>query len=347
MKAYRGSEVTTFLRCKQKWMLEWLLNLRAKKLDGKLFVGTLIHKWLEVWYKTNDLQLANRAMINLYQESDTQYMDQVELQEMWTLAQDIVSNYYYMWKDQDAAMKVIGTEVTFLVKMQDEQLYTGTIDLIWEDEQGKLWFMDHKTTTSVEKYEKNAVMDRQISRYWWALDMLSKGVGRVLREDGTWDQPTEYLGKEIGGFLYNIILKDTPKKPELLKKGGLSKNKAQKTTWKLYMEAIEENGLTTEGYGDILLHLASQEIENGNRFFKRVEVFRTENEVEAAIWEFYHTTNDMHDLEIAIKDGASYLAYRNITGDCGWDCQFKQLCQAQIQGDDWKLLLDLNYEKGE
>jgi hypothetical protein len=33
----------------------------------------------------------------------------------------------------------------------------------------KFRFMDHKTVSSISMYEEKAVMDRQISRYWWAL----------------------------------------------------------------------------------------------------------------------------------------------------------------------------------
>lgn len=356
MLIVRGSEYQRFLRCRTAWKWEWIDGLKAKKPDGKLFIGTLIHKWMEVYYKTGHKGLADRAMEELYESTNTELMDQIELQELWKLACDVTDNYFEMWAGKDGKWEVLATELQFLVKLDDDIAFTGTIDLVFKDENGHIWFMDHKTTASIDKYEKNSIMDRQISRYWWALQQIAAGVGRVKMADGTWGQYDRLLGLEVHGFIYNVILKDTPKPPEPLKKGGLSKNKAQKTTYKLYEDAIFKlynNEVTTEimdEYEDILTHLKNQENEYGNRYFKRVPVFRNQSEVDASIWEFFHTTQEMAMVQgfVTGEIQATFNPiYRNITGDCSWDCQFKALCMAQIAGEDHQVIEDVLYEKAE
>jgi hypothetical protein len=117
------------------------------------------------------------------------------------------------------------------------------------------------------------------------------------KETGQYEKFEPFWDKEIFGFQYNVILKDVPKKPELLKKGGLSKNKSQKTTYELYCQAIDENNLLTSDYKDILDYLEQL----GNRYFKRVDVIRTPQEIEAAIYEFLYTAEDMAGLKSGLE----------------------------------------------
>lgn len=355
----RGSEASDFLRCRKRWNWRWNEGLKPKALNDKLFTGTLIHKYLEVLYRDWDAYKANGAMAQLFRESTNETMDQVQIQEIWDLALGITNHYVNNWTDIDAEYKTIATELEFMILLDAESgiAFTGTIDWVFEDADGHIWFSDHKTTSSIDKYEKNSHMDRQISRYWWALQQIAAGVGRVKnKETGMWEECQPLKDKVVYGFVYNIILKDIPKKPELLKKGGLSKAKNQKTTLELYVQALNEYGLNAEDYEDILTYLAEQE----NRYFKRVECFRTQEELEAAIWEFFYTAEDMTGLaaglqlaknpadlqimELAGKNPRNKL-YRNITSDCAWDCPFKSLCQAEIEGANTSFLLASSYTK--
>jgi hypothetical protein len=355
----RGSEIQDFLRCRRRWNWRWNEGLRAKQLNDKLFTGSLIHKWLEVLYETDSILSADKAMQKMYLEADTQYSDEVQIQEIWNLASEVTKHYYNTWVETDAGYNTIATELEFMVKLDEDIVFTGTIDWVFSDKEGHIWFADHKTTASIDKYEKNSLMDRQISRYWWALEMIARGTGRVKnKETGMWEKFEPLLGKTIYGFQYNIILKEVPKKPELLKKGGLSKNKAQKTNFQMYYDAIKENDLNVTDYEDILEHLANV----GNRYFKRVDVIRSEQEIESAIYEFLYTAEDMTSLRAGLdlaKDPATLQVmqmnnkdpnnklYRNITSDCQWDCEFKALCQAEIEGSNTSFLKSSSYEKGE
>ena len=198
---------------------------------------------------------------------------------------------------------MLSTELQFAIPLSDNLTYTGTIDLVYKDEHGQVWFMDHKTTSSIESYEKRADMDRQISRYWWAL---------------------QQLGYDVQGFVYNIILKDYPTPPAVLKNGSLSQNKSQKTTYDSYLKAIQEHGLDVNNYSEMLAHLKAQETPDGNRFFKRVKVQRLQAEIDNSIQELIEVSHDMENARI----------YRNITKDCSWDCPFQSICVSSMDGSN-------------
>jgi hypothetical protein len=355
MEVIRGSEYSDFLRCRKRWNYRWNEKLRAKKLNDKLFTGSLIHKWLEVYYQ-NDLDklTAFAHMQKMYLEADTQYSDQLALQDLWELVKGITKHYFDTYKEIDSKLTTLATEMEFMVKLDEHICYTGTIDWVFQDEEGRIWFADHKTTASLDSYEKNAIMDRQISRYYWALQQIAAGVGRIKdKETNMWVKSTELEGKEIYGFIYNLIAKEVPKKPEPLKKGGLSKAKNQKTTYELYCQAIDENNLLTSDYKDILDYLQEQP----NQYFRRVEVTRLQEEIDAAIWEFYYTAEDMAGLRAGLDIEKSFgvpnttatkpsdKLYRNITRDCHWDCEFKSVCQSEIEGVNTALLLNMSFEK--
>jgi hypothetical protein len=258
---------------------------------------------LENLYKYNEVPGALKEMQRVYDETDTSNADPVLMEELIELCHNVAKNYTKQWRDADAEYKVLATELKFDIPLTETLSYTGTIDLLLQDKDGNVWFMDHKTTNNIDSYEKRVDMDRQISRYWWAL---------------------QQLGYNVQGFIYNIILKDVPEPPAVLKNGTLSKNKSQKTTYKMYFDAIMDNLEDANDYQEILDHLKAQETENGNRFFRRIKVTRLQPEIDNAIDELIEVSKDM--------DGARI--YRNITKDCSWDCPFQSICIAGMDGSN-------------
>jgi hypothetical protein len=189
-------------------------------------------------------------------------------------------------------------------------------------------------------------MDRQISRYWWVLKMIASGIAMVKNAQSEWVQMDSLIGKEIDGFDYNLILKDVPKPPELLKKGGLSKAKNQKTTYELYLNKLDELQLYPAEYTEILEHLKNKP----DPYFKRINVQRTSSELDSAAWEFLYTAGDIHDVKLMIAehpDRLEPLTYRNIGTHCDHMCQFKTLCQTTIEGGNVSLVKNLAYIKNE
>ncbi len=315
----RGSEIQDFLRCRKRWDYRWQERLISKKKNDKLFFGELFHLYLEKYYKTKNHDTAQQYML----QTLDMYMDE-DWEELQDKLMEITNHYYETYKTD--LFTVLGVEVQFSIPLTATKNFTGTIDLIYRDTEGRLWFADHKTTTSIEKYEKNAILDRQINRYWWAIQQLAKGNGIIMGDKNILlDSPY--------GFMYNIIYKDYPVPPKTLKSGGLSKDKSQKTTYQMYKKAITDLQLNEADYADILEHLSSYPF----KFFSRVEVFRNQQEIDCT----------MEEIGAIVQDMDNCRTYRNITTDCQWDCQYKDLCLAEIDGSDAQWLRDELYEKGE
>ena len=315
----RGSEIQDFLRCRKRWDYRWQERLISKKKNDKLFFGELFHLYLEKYYKTKNHDTAQQYML----QTLDMYMDE-DWEELQDKLIEITNHYYETYKTD--LFTVIGVEVQFSIPLTATKNFTGTIDLIYRDTEGRLWFADHKTTTSIEKYEKNAILDRQINRYWWAIQQLAKGNGIIMGDKNILlDNPY--------GFMYNIIYKDYPVPPKVLKSGGLSKDKSQKTTYEMYKKAIKDLQLNEADYTEILEHLSSFPF----KFFSRVEVFRNQQEIDCT----------MEEIGAIVQDMDNCRTYRNITTDCQWDCQYKDLCLAEIDGSDAQWLRDELYEKGE
>ena len=235
----------------------------------------------------------------------------------------------------------------FLVKLDGDIFMTGTIDLVYETPEGKIRFMDHKTVTSLSMYEEKSKMDRQISRYWWALKMIAAGVGRIKKViDGKemWVQWLDIEGKEIDGFDYNLIAKDYPKEPKVLKSGKLSTDKSQKTTIEMYRAKLEELGLDKTDYAEILHILGNKP----NQWLQRINVLRTEQELESAAYEFMYTAGDIHDIRLMIgsnPDALEPLTYRNIGTHCHNMCSYTSLCKTTIEGGNVSIVRNLGYKK--
>jgi hypothetical protein len=315
----RGSEIQDFLRCRKRWDYRWQERLISKKKNDKLFFGELFHLYLEKYYKTKNHDTAQQYML----QTLDMYMDE-DWEELQDKLIEITNHYYETYKTD--LFTVLGVEVQFSIPLTATKNFTGTIDLIYRDTEGRLWFADHKTTTSIEKYEKNAILDRQINRYWWAIQQLAKGNGIIMGDKNILlDNPY--------GFMYNIVYKDYPVPPKVLKSGGLSKDKSQKTTYAMYKKAITDLQLNEADYAEILEHLSSYPF----KFFSRVEVFRNQHEIDCT----------MEEIGAIVQDMDNCRTYRNITTDCQWDCQYKDLCLAEIDGSDAQWLRDELYEKGE
>jgi hypothetical protein len=139
-----------------------------------------------------------------------------------------------------------GGEASSARTVQWPWLFLGRVDAILQHRQtGAIWILDHKTSSSPETFASGLAGDPQATGYVWLVEeairsgaLLDVGVARDAR---------------VAGFVYNIVSSSRQRKPEVLKKGGLSRAKAVTPSW-LYEDAIRDNVLAVEDYEE---HLAS------------------------------------------------------------------------------------------
>lgn len=197
-----------------------------------------------------------------------------------------------------------------------EVVFHGKLDAIVEDQYGQWWILDYKTAKAFDTGK--LALDPQISKYCWAAE--------------------QSLDHEIAGMLYLQVSKNPPKAPKITTK-GISTDKRQRTTHKIYRNAL------IEMYGDVkaapaanisfLNDLVSEEDEHGNKFI-RIDWVERNEEMKANTYR--HIIEEARDM---LHPKARI--YINPTKDCSWDCPFKVMCTAMEEGADWQIYLE-DYE---
>ena len=170
----------------------------------------------------------------------------------------------------------------------------GVIDVVWRSKiTGKILITDYKFSNK-DKGQVDIWLDEQMYIYAAAYASLNN----IPLED-------IFIG-------YVNIPKAEMKKPRVLKNGSLSKDKAQNTTYALYMEAITENGLNAEDYEDIL-----DEIKD-----KRLTTVATSNiNLEMA-------QRIMQNIDNTIKDMDKGYVLERCTFQCKY-CDFLDYCKYE------------------
>lgn len=118
----------------------------------------------------------------------------------------------------------------------------GVIDVVWKHkESGKVLITDYKFSNT-DKGQEDILLDEQMYIYAVVYAHLN---GLQLEDI------------EIG---YVNIPKCEMDKPRILKNGQLSKDKAQKTTYKKYVETIEQLNLNIADYEDFLIEIKDKRL---------------------------------------------------------------------------------------
>jgi hypothetical protein len=116
----------------------------------------------------------------------------------------------------------------------------GVIDVVWQHKlTGRILITDYKFSNK-DKGQEDILLDEQMYIYAVAYASLNNLTLQDI---------------DIG---YINIPKAEMNTPRVLKNGSLSKDKAQNTTYMLYLEAIEANGLNIADYEDILAELTGR-----------------------------------------------------------------------------------------
>lgn len=339
----RTSDRGTFKKCREQWNFSSKLrmNLESNKEARALAFGTAIHAGLEVYYKPETwhldtemkVQLAKSAFLACWdkQKPDDETTEWAEDAELgWDMLDNYATEYEFEWKHFTPVKVEIEFEVPITVPDEANHpgsifaiagdalvvqpthydtpapvMYQGRIDAIWQDTDGKMWLVDHKTAKKFDSTDWLA-LDEQCGSYMWAIQQM--------------------LGIKISGVIYNELRKDAPHLPKLLKNGSLSKDKNQNTTGVIYRKAIADYGLDPLQYAEILEHLDAQ----GNKFFRRTIVMRSQRELEIQGERIYYEAIDMLD------NPTIYPSPNKFT--CSF-CDFFSACVSKQEGSDYDYIL--------
>lgn len=344
MAEIRGSEVDTFLSCRRKYKYSYVDLLEPKRKQKPLYFGTLMHQWLQTYYMTkHDLSAAYRVVEETMEGTDASSMDQVEVQDVRQLLELLPYDYVMYWREADAKRRTIFTELKFRVPINNYNYYTGTFDHLYQDlDTGLFWLEDHKNVASIGRYLNSIEYNQQIRRYLYAAGELANGNGDIF-VDGIWQPVIKF--PRVSGLIFNLISKKLAEPPRVLKNsklaGKLSLDKAQNTTYALYLKAVKEacgDDPIPQEYQDMLEHFRNMETSEGNKFFRRVPVLVTQPQMESA----FLLVSDVSDEIWDIKDDSRYFPSHG--SQCGY-CGFKMLCFAQDAGDNIASIIEDFYQE--
>ncbi len=297
MRVVTFSEISTFKSCRLKHHLMYEELLAPRQPSRHLRFGKAIHNGLHDFHiggcemgieefaaKLDDEIKILRAdpELELWDEDYQQFAEEHEL------GRAMLARYDAFNAAQEP-LEVVELEYPFDVRLKtptgrkSRTEIAGKVDGIVKDGYGNMFILEHKTAGSIDsKYIANLDLDDQINAYIWAL---------------------AELGYPIKGVVYNVLAKWIPHPPELIKSGKLSTNKKQRTTFDLYMKAIEENGLAASDYTEMLDMLQVK----GDKTFLRLKVYRNKTEIERIGHELYQAARDMAKPSIYRNPGACKL----------------------------------------
>lgn len=297
------SRVKLWRKCKHAYNYRYVQKLRKRIKAHALNVGIIFHDCIEAWalgksYKPV-LKKYDQEMKNLFQG------EREEFQDAFDLAKGMVDGYTSYYEVDD----YVAVELEVNIPLTDDIDYIGYIDAL-VNKDGGLWLMERKTCKNFLGDDFTS-MDIQTVLYRWALPQMGYEVPR--------------------GIIWDMAKKKLPVQPQLLAKGGLSKNSKIDTTYELYSQAIEDNDLDPDDYSDMLEMLKTKE----NNFQRRVSLPFSKLMEDQVMKDFKETA-------IEIKILGETLTNRNLGRDCSW-CDYKDLCHAELKGLDTNFIIKKDF----
>lgn len=201
--------------------------------------------------------------------------------------------------------------------------YGGRLDMLAQDDNGKYWIFDWKTTSRIlnEGMEESFLeLDDQIASYCWAL---------------------RALGIPVAGFVYVEIKKAYPQPPEELtrtyKGRRYSTNKQFLTTHDIYRRHVTKNdpdGLAAGLYDE---HLAWLKVE-GPKFHQRHQIHKNQHELDEIGKNIYLEASDM------VSNPRVYPTPGRFSCPT---CSYRQPCLGMNMGEDYEYTISSLFEKRE
>ena len=231
---------------------------------------------------------------------------------------------YVKWNDaldEKDSLKIKDRANAFSIWQGLPVTYGGRLDALFQDEQGRYWIVDWKTTSRMLDEDAEASflqLDDQIVSYLWALSQY---------------------GIECSGFVYVEIKKAFPAPPELLTrkyKGKMySTNVQNLTTYEMALRTFRE--LDSDAwqmglYDDYLRWLQL----DGPKFTQRHQIHKNQSEITNAGIAIANEALDMIGEPRVYPQPGRW--------SCNW-CLFKQPCLGMNMGEDFQYTLDTMFEK--
>jgi len=280
MKSYR--------RCPRLHDIRYRQGYRTTAESGPLYLGKMVHAWLEAWWGQRDVPRAGTDP------------------DPYTLAsaRALMVGYDARWRD--AGLTTIGVEMEFAAPLINPATGAssktfelgGKIDAIARDARGDVWIVEHKTSSADisagSVYWQQLRLDSQISTYM---------VG------------ARALGLAPVGVIYDVLRKPALR-PRLAT--PIADRKFTKKTGELYTG----QRLTAESPEEFEARILANIAENPEQYYVRGEVMRLESDEIDAAADAWQTARMIREAEMTGR------APRNADACMQWSrpCDYFAVC---------------------
>lgn len=352
------SKMDTYKECPQQYTYRYIDKLEPKSKKRALYVGTHIHKLIELFYIRRNpellkqreekyMQLANMLNPTEKDKKDCElaYYDTLD----WRTYLKTAIRYEFDEVLSDTDRAEVG-----LTYIQDLAVIMAQYEYYYSQDKIEVLDIEHNKKCSLGTYNGQEVVLTFICD---GIVRLPNGKNYILEHktysrdpmtfEETWlnTQTAIYVsalrsqGWDIEGVLWDNIKSACPKKPNVLKSGAYGKQDGNVTLfsfidWDTIMAGPEA---VVEFINNLPQEVKDLGVEgNKDGFLSRhITVFN-----EKAVDEILKDTQSV--LEEITKEKP--LIYRNLGWTCN-GCAFKSLCQAQMLGQDVSLILSTLFNK--
>lgn len=303
------SKAKTARRCPKAYYYKYIRRLNKKVKSRPLLIGSLVHESIESYIKTGSYlgkfkEFQDKIFSGLPAEERALNSDIVPM------CKTLIRGWVNRWNE--LGWEMLWVEKEFEVEVAPGVIFIGKMDGKARDPQGRLWLYEHKTCKK---------MPDELVRMYDVQTPLYLSIEEEIGE------------KPSVGVVWDYIRTKMPAVPEMTKTGGLSTRKNIDTLPEVYAREVKKQGLSLSGYRDIIDGLKANE----QSFYRRIQYNVSPQQSLNLREELLITVNYIQDLT---KRGEFPC---NLTRDCGW-CDYKDLCYAELRGDDTSFLLNYDFE---
>lgn len=221
------SQISCFRGCKQEWAYKYREGLKSKAPQRPLYMGTTLHKLLEI--RANGQSWESHLCNVIKPEFEAMPTDYQTIlgEDFIDCCYKIMTQYDWLYEKED--IKYLATEVKIDAKIKGSKRFVGVVDAIVEID-GDQYIMEHKTFKTTKMSLDSTWLNSQTCLYI-----------KVLNEQG-WN---------IKGVVWDMIKTSAPKPPRVLKNGQFGKQYADQTLLSFEWAGAIPEKLPKEIYEDI------------------------------------------------------------------------------------------------
>ena len=312
MPTVSWSRVKTWRRCHKQHYYKYNERLARKRRTVPLLRGTILGEMLDARAMP---QLIKKDPLKILKKYSKQYAQlwHEEKEKYGDVPGDIeklFTGYERKYANED--FEYLGFEEFIALDLVKDIRFIGYIDKRVKDSNGRVFLMDHKSHRVIPNDDQR-FSDLQKVMYVWA-----------------WNETN--ASKPATGFIWDYIRTKAPTIPEQLVKGGLSQRKDADTDYWTYLGELKRLKLDVKPYMDYLAMLKKKP---DTRYIRVTIPNPPKKMIENIIADLKATAIEIHTSKS--KD-------RNMTRMCPSDCDFYNLCRAEVSGLDADYVRKNEYE---